>query len=374
MIFHKYISLFANRFLGALMFFYSISLLHLLLEETGYYLTHPHLMFVLLSMIFLIGPLHFLYVKHLIRPSPKFSAKEWLHFLPFVLYLVSLAPDFLTPAEEMRVVAEASANDHIPAQFLWLNWVFAMQLLAYMFVTILWLKRYALDIKDVFSSLDKVRLDWLRNITYMATAVVFIFFSENVLLMNGINLSDFNLSSTLTAVYVYTMGYLGISKSEIFSQPEVARSMEQLPGLGGHDNVQNNERVEEAEKKYQKSGLSAEVAGKHLERLLRLMEEEAPYTDSSLTLLQLSQKMSISPHHLSEVINSRLNQKFFDFINQYRVAKVAQDLSDEKKQHFTLLAIAHDAGFNSKSSFNTIFKKQTGLTPSEYRKELKAKT
>ena len=104
------------------------------------------------------------------------------------------------------------------------------------------------------------------------------------------------------------------------------------------------------------------------------MEEEKLYTNSSLTLNDLSTRLSISTHHISETINSKLHQNFFDFVNQYRVNRVIQDMTDHKKSHLTLLGIAMDAGFNSKSSFNTIFKNYTGATPSEYRKKITSET
>jgi len=102
--------------------------------------------------------------------------------------------------------------------------------------------------------------------------------------------------------------------------------------------------------------------------LLQLMENEKPYVDSGLTLTQLAGRLNISPHNLSEVINTQLQQTFFDFINHYRVEQVKTDLADSQKQHYTFLALALEAGFNSKSSFNAIFKKHTGMTPSEYQK------
>ena len=80
--------------------------------------------------------------------------------------------------------------------------------------------------------------------------------------------------------------------------------------------------------------------------------------------------VGISTHNLSEVLNTILNQKFFDFINSYRVNKVKEDLTGHKKDHFTLFAIAIEAGFNSKSGFNSIFKRFTGRTPSQFRDQV----
>jgi AraC-like DNA-binding protein len=119
--------------------------------------------------------------------------------------------------------------------------------------------------------------------------------------------------------------------------------------------------------KYEKSGLTETKAKQFLTALQQLMESEKPYLNSELTLLQLAEMLVISPHNLSEIINTRQQQNFFDFVNSYRVEKARRDLIDPTKQHLKILSIAFEAGFNSKTAFNTIFKKFTNLTPSEYR-------
>lgn len=106
--------------------------------------------------------------------------------------------------------------------------------------------------------------------------------------------------------------------------------------------------------------------------LMALMQPEKPYRDSELTLTKLADMLSVSPHNLSEVINTQVGQNFFDFVNQYRVEEVKQNLANKEMQHFTLLALGLEAGFNSKSSFNAIFKKHTGAPPSEFRKNLRS--
>ncbi|MBN1154366.1 AraC family transcriptional regulator [candidate division KSB1 bacterium] len=119
--------------------------------------------------------------------------------------------------------------------------------------------------------------------------------------------------------------------------------------------------------KYQKSGLTNERAQEYKKILLEFMDKEKPYRDNGLTLNQLGAMVNISPHNLSEIFNTQFHQNFFDFINSYRLEDVKQALIDGSKQHLTILALAFDAGFNSKTSFNTIFKKYVHMTPSEYR-------
>jgi AraC-like DNA-binding protein len=233
------------------------------------------------------------------------------------------------------------------------NWVIAIQGLIYMSLTLIILFKFSKQIRNVFSSIEKIKLSWFRNVTIMTTGLLIIFFAGQSLTTIGIDPSHFfDLTSFLFAVLVYAIGYMGLVKSEIFMEPEVGQSLDSIL-------------------KYQKSGLSADKAKTIKEKLSKLMEEEKPYLDSNLTLTRLAESLNVSPHNLSEVINTQLQQTFFDFVNQYRVEQVKKDLADPRKQHLTFLALALDAGFSSKSSFNAIFKKHTGLTPSEYMKKIK---
>jgi len=365
LIFHKHRTLYANRFLGSLILLYSILLLHLLFGELGYSEYYPHLTLVMLGIGFLMPPLHYLYTKFMVREATRFRKTDWLHFLPFILYEGYRVPQCFQPREKFMVIFRNATSREPSIDSTLFNWALLLVGFIYVYLTILILNRYSRHIKDMFSSLDKIKLDWLRNITYMMTAVLSVFLLENILFLAGINLSNaFTLTSVLTAVYVYALGYLGFFKSEVFATPEVAISIGQLAELD-----RMGIKKQPSTRKYEKSGLSTKKAQQYLRRLLDLMETQQPYIESDLTLGQLAEMLSLSPHNLSQIINTQLRQNFFDFINQYRVEKVKRDLADPKKKHLTLLAIAFDAGFSSKSSFNTIFKKYTHLTPSEYRKQ-----
>jgi AraC-like DNA-binding protein len=98
-----------------------------------------------------------------------------------------------------------------------------------------------------------------------------------------------------------------------------------------------------------------------------VMESERPYADGELTLQKLAGRLSIPAQHLSQTVNGRLNQSFTDFVNAYRVEDAKRRLTDPRLKHYSVLAIAEEVGFNSKSAFNAVFKKHTGMTPSEFR-------
>lgn len=122
--------------------------------------------------------------------------------------------------------------------------------------------------------------------------------------------------------------------------------------------------------KYYTSPLTAEEKQQYLKTLLSLMEEEKPYLDNTLKLNSLAGLMEVTPHRLSEILNDVAGKKFYDFVNEYRVQAAKDMLEHPKGRTKKLLAIAFEAGFNSKTSFNRVFKELTGMSPSAYREQL----
>ncbi len=122
------------------------------------------------------------------------------------------------------------------------------------------------------------------------------------------------------------------------------------------------------EPKYQNQRLDEETEKTDVQTMLRYVTEEKPYLDSELTLSRLAEKLSFSPYYLSMLLNLHLKQNFYTFINKYRIDEVKRKLEQQDRTDENILEIAFDAGFNSKSTFNSMFKKFTHTTPSRYRK------
>lgn len=104
------------------------------------------------------------------------------------------------------------------------------------------------------------------------------------------------------------------------------------------------------------------------DKILRYMEDKKPFLNADITLPQLAEELGYTRNQLSEIINKGTGKNFFDFINSYRVQVVKEDLKNPLKDHYTIIAIAFDAGFNSKATFNKAFKSIVGITPSQYKK------
>ena len=104
-----------------------------------------------------------------------------------------------------------------------------------------------------------------------------------------------------------------------------------------------------------------------MERLIEYLESEKPYLNNELSLKNIAGHLEISPHQLSQIINTGSNRNFYDLINSYRIEETRRLLTDPSKQDLTIIDIAYEVGFNSKSAFNNAFKKYTNMTPSQYK-------
>lgn len=122
--------------------------------------------------------------------------------------------------------------------------------------------------------------------------------------------------------------------------------------------------------KYKNSTLNNELIEAYKIDLINAMEKDKLYRNGKLSIHEVSLKLDIPRQYISEVLNEHMNTSFQDFVNQYRVEEFVERLKNDQNKHFTLLAIATDVGFSSKSSFNAIFKKIKGLTPTEFKKSL----
>jgi AraC-like DNA-binding protein len=134
------------------------------------------------------------------------------------------------------------------------------------------------------------------------------------------------------------------------------------------ENQETGRQLKPGMKKYEQSTLTAQKAEEHLQRLLRYMEEETPYLEFELTLGDMARELSIPQKELSQVINEKLNKNFCTFLNEYRIGEARHLLLENTGKKLSVLDIAFESGFNSKTSFNMVFKKHLRMTPTHFRK------
>jgi AraC-like DNA-binding protein len=337
----------ANVFLSILLISFSFSIAHILFA--GAVMNHLSAEVYTLGdpTFFLIAPLLWFYTKELIGERVKLSKNLVLHFLPFLiiiflsLTLKSVDPDF-------AFMQFLNQHQRLINVFFWMSVV--AQFSSYQFLIRKKWIAYQEFIKQEVSNKEGVDISWVRFFLIVFLLInIFFLFS----LFTAIHLDYAAWQPKTTALIfslsVFALSYKGILQKELFQKVE-----------------ESAEKITEPLPDTLPTKPDEELIG----RLLNYMTEKKPYLDSELTLSSLAKDLSISRSQLSLLINERIGDNFYDFINKYRVEEVKKLMVDPQVKNYNLLGIALEAGFKSKSTFNLIFKRFTGLTPTEYRKNL----
>lgn len=357
----------ANRYLGV----FTLSIAFVMVDYCIDITINNESALVLRALIwprdYLYGAALYFYVREMALPSKhSLFPRQWLHFLP-TLFLVAffsslpllnepLFRAILIDGDDLPVSLENLADTIISV----LTITSILHVAIYLWLSIRILNRHRNRIKAVFSHKEKIVLNWLRYLLYGVLAVYLIWVFEE-LFSELVNLADsfhYLLGASLV-VLVYSMSILGLRQPVIFTGRTAALDLKK------------SEALEKGEAKYKSSSLSVDLSQQLVEELQQLMKNDKPYLDSQLSLPQLAEKLGVSVNYLSQIINEQLNQNFFEFVNSYRVEEAKNIFNDTLRRKENILTVALESGFNAKSSFYTAFKKQTGLTPGAYRKQIK---
>ena len=310
------------------------------------------------------GPFLWLYVKCVTGDIQKLRPSLLWHFLPFLLASL-FQVFFLQPP----IYSDLNQMDNINFYFSKLIWLLNItSLLCYSGLAIRRLQKHSQQVLTSFSSLtNQITLRWLIWLTcgfiiaYMLPLSAHFASLPLLFQSHGFALTGF----------IFILSFFGIKQTQVFTEEK---------GEGKNDLNNNSERalLNESNKtgpqgktkkeKYERSGLTQERAVQYLKRLEEYTQNEKPYLDANLTVDKLASQSHIPRHYLTQIFSEQLNKNFYLYINEYRINKVKELLRDPITNKMTLLDIAYESGFNSKSTFNTIFKKITSMTPSQYKK------
>jgi AraC-like DNA-binding protein len=356
----------ANRLLAAAFVAFAIHL-----ASTAYYGAElvaqiPYFFGVGHAMPLLFGPLIFGYARAASDRAWRPSARDAWHLAPALVVTLWSAPFFaLSPAEKVALVHEIQRGN-APTSIALADLAKLASGVAYAAATLRLLRRHRAEMRDNYSSLDRVMLDWLRWLAY-AGAVIWGLAVVSQLVepfrIVPATAGDATIAVAMTAL-VYLVADRGLRQPEIvhFSPSPAAPPPEPVadePGEPADDVVRAPGPA--------RPGLTPRRA-RALEAALRdLMVRDEPWRDPDLTLGALAERLGTTTHKLSEVLNANVRMSFYDFVNGYRVRDVQRRLADPTSASRTLVALALDAGFASKSTFNAVFKRATGLTPTQYR-------
>jgi AraC-like DNA-binding protein len=300
---------------------------------------------------FTYGPLLFLYVRFMTDPERKFNWLALFHFVPFLIFFI-ISVIFRTEPLVRDLRSFFKPDEFISLRIIY-STCFFLSITIYSALAFIEIKRHQSNLKNLVSYTSGIiTLNWLKIISisfYAAYFILFILGGLNII-GNYIPFDPYFVIFGFIALFSFFFSFYAIKQPVIFGQ---------------EFSSDNNNRKEP--EKYIKSGLRDDQAKEYLEELISFMDKNKPYLDRDLTIHRLSGLTGIPKHYITQVLNENYKRNFFTFINEYRVQEVIERFSDPKYNHYTILAIAFDAGFNSKTTFNSIFKSQTGMTPSRYR-------
>ena len=303
------------------------------------------------TLQFLAAPLLYLYIQTLVNPS--FRIRNMLpHGIPFIFFcgLILYYNSFEYETSAIWIdEGFINSQGELPFFIRYYSSFLAFSSLIYPLVSLVALYKHKRRVLQEFSFQERITLGWLRHWVLLE---LFAFLISYVVIWAGAlevmdMLLSFKILAGLILVNIFVVGFFGISQPIIFGLEE-----------------------EEPKEKYKSSALSVEEADQYVKRLRTLMEQEKAFLDPKLSIVQLASMLDISKHHLSQVLNDNLKTNFYDYVNRFRVEEFKRRIQTPDYDHLSLLGIAFGCGFNSKSSFNGVFKKLEQVTPSYYKTNL----
>ncbi len=338
----------ANRILASWFLLISIEMALVLIN------TNVVALYSLKILPFTYGPLLYLYALFITAEKPTFRTHHLLHFIPFIAFAI------LSLVLINKPVMRGTEGFLVADRFISVRIIYAVSffisITTYSILTFIVIKKHQKHLKSLVSyTSGNITLQWLLGISitfYLGYVIMFIFGGIDIL-MNFMPFDPYEISFIGLTIFAYLFGIFGINQPEIFT--DFLKTDQELYDTG-----------QKTGNSYVRSGLSKKEALRIQEVLLKHMESEKPYLNRELSIIDLSRELSIPRHFITEVINRYLNKNFYMFINEYRVKEVLQRIEDPENKDLTLLALAYDSGFNSKSAFNSVFKKITGYPPSHF--------
>lgn len=321
--------------------------------------------YFLIDLSLLLAPLIYFYVKSITTPHFRLGKKDFYHFIPIILFV--LFKLFIFVYDALQIDFAESQNGYLVRNLefkytnLLLDVIIKIQLAAYLFYTTKRFYKYRSRLPNIFSDTYALQLNWVRNflIIYIALFVymtcqdlVNLFFAD----LSWLQEWWYYLFSSIAIIYIGMVGYFTNTSKLNQVKPNHSDVLQE---------VLYNQSKTEPIKTNKPNDLK-----ENLDRLNLFMQNEKPYLKPDLNLIELANSLSLTRAQLSELINIGMNKNFNNYINELRVNAVKEMLNNGKHKELSLLGIAYDCGFNSKATFNRVFKTHTGISPSAYLKSL----
>jgi AraC-like DNA-binding protein len=351
----------ANLYQGLFLLSLSLAIFEEWLNNTGYIVRVLSVTNFSESLNFAFAPLFYLYIKSSLNPEEE--RKDWVHFILTIFWMFYLVFQFIQPDEMkynsyvetkhpdwgyLNVITKIS-DDPLGIRR-YVNQLTLLQFILYFGASMTLLLKKFRAMNQSLLKTDIELLIILRNITIHFLLLIIIFLATKLYFGMRSDIGSYFIASYVSFM-IYATSYQVLNRSDFFNSPGSIFSFP-MP-------------------KYQKSSLSDESKEMILAKINKEMELNRYFTNSLASLSGLAKQINESSHHVSQVINEKLNKSFFELLAVYRVEYAKKLIYNDKENKLTVEELSEMVGYNSKSSFNIAFKKYTLNTPSEYRKSLK---
>lgn len=320
--------------------------------------TYRNILFYLpLQQLLLIGPVIYFYTRSLLNTSFKFSGSEWLHFIPAIIYNLGMLVVFVNDqviSSEIYFYADGRDMDLDP----WYQWLGLVSMVAYLILSIRFYNEYKQIIFEQLSFADELLFTWVKQFLVAFLGILILrvlFFILNPEWGEFGSKFWYYLCFSILFIFIGFRGYIHSIQHQINSRAFyiAQNSASSLITTGMQKDLGSSQP--------EINNLS-----RYLEQLEILMNEKKAFQNSTLTLSDVADELETNTKTISTIVNSQFDMNFNDWVNRYRAKEVIRKFEEGQHKQQTLLAIALDSGFNSKSTFNRAFKKHTGTTPARY--------
>ncbi len=303
------------------------------------------------TSFYLFSPLLYLYICSVCYSDFRLKKKHLWHLLPFVIGNLIMTPRFYLGDSELlaNLIPNITGTWEVITMHIFIH----TQLVFYFTISFFVLKRAKSIFFENHSNNTIQAYKWLHQILLFWIAIISIALIKNILKYTNLEDPIFPFFQMILIVAILMVSCWYILKA--LNNPDLFKGVDSKTKL-------TKDLLEETHHKSENGAI--------INDLKLFMDKEEPYLNPSLSIRNLAQQMNIPVRELSIAINHDLNQHFFDFVNEYRIKRAMHLLRDTNQPKLTVLEILYDVGFNSKSSFNTAFKKYTNVTPTQYRKQV----